>query len=171
MMDQARCERLLDGVHEAMPAILKGTDMPVPGWAIEGDDDFVTRTRKRLGDNFDLPRHPSIRAIAGAVADLTDITVAEMQGRRKSLGWVRPRQLAMYLMQEIRPDLYLTDIGRFFNRDHTTVIHAIAVTKKLLSESVDWHDIHERARAAVTGYPHYTPYPRFARAGNRAGKV
>lgn len=54
---------------------------------------------------------------------------AEIMGRSRSVEYSRPRQM---IMVEVR-DLYgksLPEIGRLFNRDHTTVLHALQNVEK-----------------------------------------
>lgn len=51
--------------------------------------------------------------------------VATVLGASRNKHVVKVRQLAMVAVRRLRPDLYLTEIGRLFNRDHTTVLHAL----------------------------------------------
>jgi chromosomal replication initiation ATPase DnaA len=66
--------------------------------------------------------------IAQEVADRHGISVADLKGpdRRRPIAYARHE--AMWLMaEEVRPDgrprWANADIGKWFNRDHTTVIH------------------------------------------------
>jgi len=69
-----------------------------------------------------------------------------------------PRQLAMYWIKYLCPDITLKDTGRMFDKDHATVLHAIKVIKNrandfkvhhYFNQSVDafnvlmW-DVHQR---------------------------
>ena len=54
-----------------------------------------------------------------------------------------PRQIAMYLMRR-QTTLSLSEIGRFFDRDHTTVIHACSKIERLLVEDRTMKDTIER---------------------------
>ncbi len=77
----------------------------------------------------DLPRPaatPTIAAIQAAVAACQGTTVAEMLSARRTAGAVTARQLAMWLARWWTP-ASLPRIGRAFGRDHTTVMHAVAV--------------------------------------------
>ena len=54
-----------------------------------------------------------------------NIKKEDIIGKKKTKEIVEPRQIAMYLMTEILPDIPLVSIGEIFGgRDHTTVIHA-----------------------------------------------
>lgn len=65
--------------------------------------------------------------IAAAVAFANDLTLAELKsdGRTQKISW--PRQDAMLAMQEAQ--FSLSQIGRFFKRDHTTVLHGVRAAK------------------------------------------
>lgn len=61
-----------------------------------------------------------------------DLDHMKSDARWRSVSW--PRQVAMYLAREITGKS-LPCIGHLFgNRDHTTVIHAIAAVEKRMSE-------------------------------------
>lgn len=62
-----------------------------------------------------------------------DILLSKQRYRRIA----RPRQAAMYLARELTPSS-LTAIGKRFNRDHTTVVHAIRKVKWLLERDIEF---------------------------------
>jgi chromosomal replication initiator protein len=72
---------------------------------------------------FGEPR-PGICRIAYQVAARTGVTIDDLKSPKKARVFSRPRQAAMYLAHR-NTDKSTTQIGRFFNRDHTTVLHAI----------------------------------------------
>ena len=53
-----------------------------------------------------------------------------MRSARRTNSVALPRQMAMYLMRRMTT-LSLSEIGRFFDRDHTTVIHACEKIERL----------------------------------------
>ena len=61
--------------------------------------------------------------IREVVAAHFKISVEEMHGKKRSQKVVLPRQIAMYLSRKIM-DVSVLDIGKFFEKDHSTVIHA-----------------------------------------------
>lgn len=82
-----------------------------------------------LGKLVDDPTRaaPSVRSkdALRAVALHFNVTVASLEGPRRSKGLVIPRHLAMYLLRTDQR-LSLEEIGRLFGgRDHTTVMHAV----------------------------------------------
>jgi chromosomal replication initiator protein len=59
--------------------------------------------------------------IASEVAADNGLTLAELQSRSKAIGICYPRQYAMMLMMDA--GYSSPEIGRFFGRDHATVLH------------------------------------------------
>jgi chromosomal replication initiator protein len=73
----------------------------------------------------------TLEAIQDAVCLVHDLNKAELLSARRSPRIARARQIAMYLARELT-ELSLTQIARGFDRDHTTVLHAIrAVSNRL----------------------------------------
>ena len=69
--------------------------------------------------------------IIQAVADFYRLTVKDLRDKRRDRVVVRPRQLAMYLTKQLTP-MALPDIAKFYERDHTTVMHAIKTIEEYL---------------------------------------
>ena len=67
---------------------------------------------------------PSITAIQEAVSSVLGVPRAELLSPRRTPRIARARQLAMFLARELTP-LSLAQIAREFDRDHSTVVHAI----------------------------------------------
>ncbi|MGH2950867.1 MAG: chromosomal replication initiator protein DnaA [Solirubrobacterales bacterium] len=85
--------------------------------------------RRALGGDPAEPdsRHkpaPSLEAIQDAVCAAHGLTRKELLSSRRTPRVARARQLAMYLARETTP-LSLSQIARAFDRDHSTIIHAI----------------------------------------------
>lgn len=73
----------------------------------------------------------NIAAIQEIVAEAHGLTVAHLTGPSRLREFTHPRQMAMVIARNITKRS-LPVIGRAFNRDHTTVIHAqVAVEKRL----------------------------------------
>lgn len=75
----------------------------------------------------------SIPAIQAAVCQEFGILPLAMLSDRRARSVARPRQVAMYLVQKLTVH-NLSSIGRAFRRDHTTVMHSIAVITRLIVE-------------------------------------
>ena len=68
------------------------------------------------------------RDVLREVSRATGIKITDLTGysRRRSIVW--PRQVAYLALH--RAGYSLSDIGRIMHRDHTTVMHGIAVAKQ-----------------------------------------
>ncbi|MCA1713545.1 MAG: chromosomal replication initiator protein DnaA, partial [Actinobacteria bacterium] len=78
-------------------------------------------------------REINVTLIQDEVARFFDITVEDLCSTSRSRQLVTARQIAMYLVRELT-DLSLPRIGRAFNRDHTTVMHARDKITALMKE-------------------------------------
>jgi len=66
----------------------------------------------------------NITYIQQIVADHYNLTIADLNGRKRTQNIVFPRQIAMYLCRKLLEDQSLPSIGAAFgDRDHTTVMH------------------------------------------------
>ena len=65
----------------------------------------------------------SISQIKRVVCKYFKISVEDINSKKKSNSIAWPRQVAMYIASELTT-LPVTEIGREFNRDHTTILHA-----------------------------------------------
>jgi chromosomal replication initiator protein len=72
------------------------------------------------------PKSLSARMISEFVAGQFQVSIEEMQSRSRKKNLTLPRQVAMYLCRKHTHET-LADIGRTFNRDHSTVLHSIKV--------------------------------------------
>ena len=78
-------------------------------------------------------RRTTIDEIQKKVAEHFNISVKEMQSSRRARTVARPRQIAMYLAKLLTLRS-LPEIGRKFDRDHTTVMHAVRKVEELIKE-------------------------------------
>ena len=78
-------------------------------------------------------RRTTIDEIQKKVAEHFNISVKEMQSSRRARTVARPRQIAMYLAK-LLTSRSLPEIGRKFDRDHTTVMHAVRKVEELILE-------------------------------------
>ncbi len=85
-------------------------------------------------------RKVSIQEIQKRVAEHYNIRVTEMSSARRARNIARPRQIAMYLAKQLTSKS-LPDIGRHFgDRDHTTVMHAVARVTELCTQDAAFAD-------------------------------
>ena len=105
---------------------------------LEGALNRLTAKNRLIGGRIDLafaedtlaailpsnaPKAVNAQSILSAVAERYDVTVADIQSKKRNREYVLPRQVAMYMIREMT-SLSTTDIGRELgDRDHTTVMH------------------------------------------------
>jgi chromosomal replication initiator protein len=77
----------------------------------------------------------------------------------------RARQIAMYLSRELT-DLSLAEIARQFDRDHTTILHAVRVVSARAAGDAEVADTIHRARELL-GAHEPAPLPPPQRPTNR----
>ncbi len=76
----------------------------------------------------------SAKKIAESVSEFYNITLEDLIKQSRKKEYVKPRQIAMYLMRK-ELDSSFPSIGDFFGgRDHTTVMHAVDKIKNLMSQ-------------------------------------
>lgn len=75
---------------------------------------------------------PVIRGIPELVAWRFRVTPAALMSRRRDRAFVRPRQVAMWLATRVA-HAPQADVGRYFGRDHTTVMHAVKRVDRLMA--------------------------------------
>lgn len=76
-------------------------------------------------------RKVTIDEIQTKVAEYFKVRVADLRSERRERSIARPRQIAMYLAKKLTVRS-LPDIGRKFDRDHTTVMHAVKKVEELM---------------------------------------
>lgn len=89
-----------------------------------------------MSDALATPASPApIAEIQQSVAQHFGITLEELNGRCVRRKFSKPRQIAMYIAR-CSSDRSLPEIARKFgNRDHTTVMHALDVTRRRMQQS------------------------------------
>lgn len=88
--------------------------------------------REVLGDcGPEAPAPLEAEAICALVGARFKVSAEDLRSRSRKRGVVFPRQLAIYLTRKFTGHS-LTEIGEMYDRDHSTVLHAIrAVTQKM----------------------------------------
>lgn len=83
-----------------------------------------------IGQNPEL----TVETIKGFVADQFKVSVNDLKSRSRKRSIAFPRQVSMYLARRLT-DQGLAEIGRAFNRDHSTVLHSIRVITEEMARS------------------------------------
>lgn len=80
------------------------------------------------------PKAVTAQSIMDAVSQRYNVTVADLQSKKRSKEYTLPRQIAMYLIREMT-GLSTTAIGRELgDRDHTTVMHGCEKVSDMLAQ-------------------------------------
>jgi DnaA-like protein len=71
-------------------------------------------------------RLPGLDSVLQLAAEITHVPVPALKGQRRAREIAWPRQFAMWLIRECRPDVSYPQIGHALGgRDHTTVMHGL----------------------------------------------
>ena len=94
----------------------------------------MTMIRDAIENLIDASQTFNVETIRDFLAKQFKISVDEMcsKSRKKTIAF--PRQIAMYLSRKMT-DNGLSDIGKAFNRDHSTVVHSVRVITESISRS------------------------------------
>lgn len=90
--------------------------------------------RELLGDLLvsEKDASVSVNVIKKIVGKHFNVRMEDFNSKRKTQSIAWPRQIAMFLTTELT-DLSLPEIGREFNRDHSTVVHARDLVKERIN--------------------------------------
>ena len=116
---------------------------------LSGHEITLDMTQDVLKDMLrSIDRKTTIDEIQKKVAEYFSISVKEMQSSRRARNVARPRQIAMYLAKQLTARS-LPEIGRKFDRDHTTVMHAVRKVEELIVEDTSMAESIEHLRHAL----------------------
>jgi chromosomal replication initiator protein len=102
---------------------------------------------------------PSVAAVQEAVCSVVGVTAGDLLSPKRTARVARARQLAIYLTRELT-SLSLTQIARAFQRDHSTVLHAVrAVTARLEPGSDTTRLIHRTRHLLTSSCSQVHPLP------------
>lgn len=96
---------------------------------------LTTTQTERLDDGPDIETaaRPSISDVCCSVSTRFKISHAELRGHSRVRKFALPRQMAMFISREVT-GLSLPQIGRHFDRDHTTILHGCRATAARLNK-------------------------------------
>lgn len=83
---------------------------------------------------FDFYFTSSWKNIVRLVALRYGTTVADILGRSRMREHAVPRMIAIYLVRQHCPQFSLPDLGRRFDRDHSTILHALHRAPALIEQ-------------------------------------
>ena len=101
---------------------------------------------KIVGYSFSSPQRSIIDNIIDYICKRYEVSKIELLGKKRTLDVVRARNIIHNLLNE-KYKMNLTNIGRYFKQDHTTVLHSIkmkANKKRYWSEEQTiWQEFQE----------------------------
>ena len=75
----------------------------------------------------------TIETIQAAVEDFYHVSHSDLVSKKRSRPIAHPRQVAIYLARDLINTTY-AEIGKAFNRDHSTIMHSFDLIEKGLNE-------------------------------------
>ena len=141
----------LDAIKEAELVAREAAPQPRPGRpsqkAKQVCEDILAKYRA-ISVLSDLP---SGKDIIKGVCERHGVSMSAILGHNRQRRIVAVRQQAMVEVYETREDYSLSQIGRLFNRDHTTILAALKKHGAHVSQTGakrDYMDTHQQRRAA-----------------------
>ncbi len=108
-------------------------------------------TKELLRDLLNIYKKEfSISDIQKAVADYYNLKLLDLKSTRKDRRIARPRQIAMYLAKTLTTKS-LPEIGSAFDRDHTTIIHAVRTIESKIMQDQDLSEDITRLKRSLKG--------------------
>jgi chromosomal replication initiator protein len=100
---------------------------------------------RRESDFADQERAPSVAAIQGATCSVLGVSQPDLVSPKRTAKVSNARQIAMYLARDMT-SLSLAAVAREFQRDHTTVLHAVRAVSARVAVDADVTDTIHRVR-------------------------
>lgn len=109
-----------------------------------------SQVKELLGNHFigGGKKRITIEMIQTAVEDFYGISHQDIIGKGRARKIVRPRQVAIYLCRDLS-ETTLSNIGKAFNRDHTTVLHSCELISNQLQEDRNLREELEAVREKI----------------------
>lgn len=102
---------------------------------------MLVRIRDALSSHMNDNRDTTVAQVIDRVSALFYLERTEILSERRSRDIAQPRQLAIYLVRQLRPDLSCMRLGRHFNRDHTSILHALKRGADLVEKKPEYREI------------------------------
>lgn len=118
--------------YEHAPKSYKDKHLPVL-WVAKAKKSKKAATTEFNMDGFDPEPARPVHTVLAAVAHYYQMPQYQILGRNQSASFVKPRHVALYLATEFS-EMSVAQLGRFFKRDHTVVLHA----RKSIMEKMEY---------------------------------
>ena len=95
----------------------------------------------------------TIADIQKEVENFYKISHAELIGKKRTRNIIYARQIGIYLCRQML-DLPFNDIGKQFNRDHSTVMYSVTNVEEKMKESRELREELEALKQPALGFPY-----------------
>ena len=134
LAEKSRTERIVLEDDSVLPFIanivksnirqLEGTLNRVVAFSnLTGKPITLELAQTALADYVSRPKVITAKDVQAAVCNYFSVSLVDLCSTRRSRELAVPRQIAMYLVRDMT-DLSLPDIGKLFDKHHSTVLHA-----------------------------------------------
>jgi chromosomal replication initiator protein len=116
---------------------LEGALIRVTAYAnLTREEPSITMAEQQLADllTATAPKHRTDEEMLTEIAGYVGFTVEALKGKSRQRPLVSARQIAMYVFRDMTELSYPAIARLFGGRDHTTVIHAVEKTQRLMRE-------------------------------------
>lgn len=137
---------------------LEGAMMRVVAFASLNNVPFSRAVAARALSNVFTPQEIKVemKDVLAAVAEKYGLSTETLRGTGRARDVVLPRQIAMYLIRELTPHS-LPEIGVFFGRDHSTVLHAISKINESIEKDPELTLSIDQLRRHLSGLEDFKP--------------
>ncbi|MFA5603882.1 MAG: chromosomal replication initiator protein DnaA [Bacilli bacterium] len=106
---------------------------------MSGSDITLTLTVEALKDYFGkcITAKNNIEHVQQLVANLYNITIEDLKGKRRVTNIAVPRQIAMYICRTVYNEPFAKIGSMFGGKDHTTVMHSVDKINKELKNNIN----------------------------------
>ncbi|ADY25180.1 Chromosomal replication initiator protein dnaA [Deinococcus proteolyticus MRP] len=131
---------------------LEGALMRVVAFSSLNNVPFSRAVASKALSNVFAPQELQVEMseVVRAAAQLFEVTTEQIRGTGRARDIVVPRQIAMYLIRELTPHS-LPEIGQYFGRDHSTVMHAVSKVSESIKKDEEMAAQVSRLRRHLEG--------------------
>ena len=131
--------------------VLEGSLIRIGAFASLTKTPIDIQTAKEVLKNIIKPKEEmiSIDLIQKVVSNHFNIKISDLKVKRKSKGYVLPRQIGMYLSRKLT-SASLLEIGeKFGGKDHSTVLHSIKKVEERISKEASFKEVIENLHGRI----------------------
>jgi chromosomal replication initiator protein len=119
----------------------------------EVDLDLARKTLKGIVEKQEMII--TMDSIFEAVKNQFLVSVDDIKSKSRKKEFILPRQMAMYLAKELL-NIPLSNIGYYFDRDHSTVIYSVNSLNEALINDISVQNHLAKLRKALSSYQSYS---------------